>query len=47
MSLENNLTLQILQNAEREGYGILAQCWHVAKLLTIYRLRKPNSGLLE
>lgn len=32
MSVENNLTLQILENAEREGYGILAQCWHVAKL---------------
>jgi hypothetical protein len=47
MSLENNLTLQILEKAEREGYGILAQCWHVAKLLTIHRLRNPNSGRLE
>ena len=29
MSLDGNLTLQILRKAEREGYGILSQTWRV------------------
>lgn len=32
MSLDGNLTLQILHKAERDGYGILSQTWRVALL---------------
>lgn len=30
MSLQGNLTLEILSKAERAGYGILAQTWYVS-----------------
>ncbi|KAF9483706.1 aldolase [Pholiota conissans] len=33
MSSENNLTLQILEKAERNGYGILAQCCYDANMV--------------